>query len=123
MGEQIITLNGVQYAILPLKVFEQLREIAEDYQDAAAANKVAEKIKSGEMELFPASIIEAIELEDKNPVKVYREYRKMTQEELAEKAGISVHMVRKIENGESKGSVDTIKAIAEALRLNMELLV
>ena len=123
MGEQIITLNGVQYAILPLKVFEQLREIAEDYQDAAAANKVAEKIKSGEMELFPSSIIEAIELEDKNPVKVYREYRKMTQEELAEKAGISVHMVRKIENGESKGSVDTIKAIAEALRLNMELLV
>ena len=123
MGEQIITLNGVQYAILPLKVFEQLREIAEDYQDAAAANKVMEKIKSGEMELFPASIIEAIELEDKNPVKVYREYRKMTQEELAEKSGVSVHMVRKIEAGESKGSVDTIKAIAEALRLNMELLV
>lgn len=95
----------------------------EDYQDAAAANKVMEKIKSGEMELFPASIIEAIELEDKNPVKVYREYRKMTQEELAAKFGVSVHMIRKLEAGESKGSVDTIKAIAEALRLNMELLV
>ena len=78
MGEQIITLNGIKYAILPLNVLERLKEIAEDYQDAVAANRTMAKIESGEMELFPSSVVNAIIMEDKNPVKVYREYRKMT---------------------------------------------
>lgn len=37
----------------------------------------------------------------------------MTQEELAKKAVVSVSMIRKIENGESEGSISTIKAIAK----------
>ena len=37
----------------------------------------------------------------------------MTQEELAKKAVVSVFMIRKIENGESEGSISTIKAIVK----------
>jgi transcriptional regulator with XRE-family HTH domain len=61
---------------------------------------------------FPHQTVKYI-VNGSNPVKVYREYRKMTQEELAKKAGVSVSMIRKIENGESEGSISTIKAIAK----------
>lgn len=47
----------------------------------------------------------------------------MTQEELAKKSGVSVHMIRKIENGESEGSISTIKAIAMALDLDIDMLI
>jgi len=61
---------------------------------------------------FPHQTLRDI-VNGRNPVKVYREYRKMTQEELAKKAVVSVSMIRKIENGESEGSISTIKAIAK----------
>jgi len=123
MTEQIITIQGVKYALLPLKILEQLRGKLEEFQDIADVMEIKERISRGEGEYFPAYILDEILDNGKNPVKVYREYRKMTQEQLAEKAGISVHMVRKIENGESEGSISTIKAIAKALNLDIDMLV
>ena len=70
---------------------------------------------------FPHQTLRDI-VNGRNPVKVYREYRKMTQEELAKKAVVSVSMIRKIENGESEGSINTIKAIAKGRFLHIFVL-
>jgi transcriptional regulator with XRE-family HTH domain len=47
----------------------------------------------------------------------------MTQEALAAQAGISKGMVSKIESGFKVGSVATIRAIAEALKVDIDDLV
>ena len=47
----------------------------------------------------------------------------MTQKELAHKAGISPEYVSQIEGGKKQGSIDTLKAIAEALSLDLDDLV
>ena len=58
-----------------------------------------------------------------HPIKVFREYRDMTQKHLAETVGISPEYVSQIESRKKQGSVDTLKAIAEALSLNLDDLV
>ena len=58
-----------------------------------------------------------------HPVKVFREYRDMTQKELAEAVGIGPEYVSRIESRTKQGSVDTLKAIAEALSLDLNDLV
>lgn len=118
MNADIITLQGKRLAVLPLDLWESIIEKLEDFDDIMAAREIE---ASPEAEYFPIELMDKIKLEGKNPVKVFREYRKMTQEQLAEKAGISVHMVRKIENGESEGSISTIKAIAKALNEDVEM--
>ena len=120
MNADIITLQGKKLAVVPLDVWERILEKLEDFDDLMAAREIDADPAA---EYFPIELMDQIKLDGKNPVKVYREYRKMTQEQLAEKAGISVHMVRKIENGESEGSISTIKAIAKALNLDIDMLV
>ena len=52
-----------------------------------------------------------------------RKAKKLSQQEVAEAAGISRVGYRKIENRESKPRVDTLKAIAAALSVNIRDLV
>ncbi|MDH6313239.1 transcriptional regulator with XRE-family HTH domain [Parabacteroides sp. PFB2-10] len=51
-------------------------------------------------------------------VKELRIKNGMSQEELADKAGISLRTVQRIENGESVPRGDTLKRLAEALKVN-----
>jgi len=123
MNAEVLTIKGEKFAILPLNIYEKLLEAIEDVQDIADAKEIEAQVKRGEMECFPAYILDEIIDEGKNAVKVYREYRGLTQNELAEKANISLAMIRKIESGQSEGSVSTIKAIAAALNLDVDLLI
>ncbi|OYW55093.1 MAG: hypothetical protein B7Z31_11140 [Rhodobacterales bacterium 12-65-15] len=55
-----------------------------------------------------------------NPVKVIREWRGLTQAELARRAGLHRVQLHDIETGKSRGSVDTLKAVAVALDVGMD---
>jgi DNA-binding XRE family transcriptional regulator len=59
-------------------------------------------------------------IDGENPVRVIREWRGLAQAELARKAGIHRVQVHDIETGKSRGSVDTLKAVAEALGVAMD---
>ncbi len=59
-------------------------------------------------------------LNDENPVKVIREWRGLTQAELARRADLHRVQLHDIETGKSRGSVDTLKAIAVALDVGMD---
>lgn len=52
-------------------------------------------------------------------VKRFREERKMTQEQLAEKAEISVNHLYRIESGKSAPSIDALDRLARALQVHM----
>lgn len=102
---------------------KKIQERLEELQDIADAKEISAAIARGEMETFPAYILDEIIDQSKNAVKVYREYRGFTQSELAGKAKISLAMVKKIEQGENRGSIGTIKAISQALNIAVDLLI
>lgn len=56
-------------------------------------------------------------------IKKYRVQRKMTQEELAEKAGLSVSYISQVETGRKRLGRVGLEKVAEALNVPVSLLV
>lgn len=74
-------------------------------------------------EFFPLDVIEKITTDGENPLKVWREYRNLTQEQLAEAIGtISPTDISAIESGEQTGSVNILKEIALVLNVDLEMI-
>ncbi len=123
MSTQIIQRNGKpEWAVIPYEVYLQLVEQAEMLQDVQDYDAVKATLERGEEELIPSEVVYAI-LDGANPVKVWRDYRGMTQQELAEKAGISVPYLSQLETGKRKGSLGAMNAIAKALGVTLDDLV
>jgi hypothetical protein len=57
-------------------------------QDIRDYDVIKAAIERGEEELIPAEVVYA-KLDGDNPIKVWREYRGLTQQQLARAAGIS----------------------------------
>jgi transcriptional regulator with XRE-family HTH domain len=55
-----------------------------------------------------------------NPVRVWREYRGLSVDELAERAGIPPSRLTEIENGQRGANPYTTTSLAETLRLHPE---
>ena len=90
---QLILKEGQpEYAVLPYDVYLQLVEDAEMYQDIRDYDEALAQIANGDEELIPSHVTYAL-LEGENPVNVWREYRNMTQQALAEAAGISKQLL------------------------------
>jgi ribosome-binding protein aMBF1 (putative translation factor) len=67
-------------------------------QDIAAYDKDKARIAAGEEELIPSGIVDRI-LDGENKVRVRREYRGLSNRQLAEKVGISASYMSDIQNG------------------------
>ena len=93
-----------------------LEEMLED-ADAAAAYHA-----SRDQERVPVELVDRL-LAGENPVKVWREYRDLSQRALADRAGLNFTYLSQIESGARKGPVATMKKLAEALRVDLDDLV
>jgi transcriptional regulator with XRE-family HTH domain len=79
-------------------------------------------IESGEEELIPGEYVKRL-LSGESALKVYREFRGLTQADLAEKAGINRVTVSEIEIGRKQGSVGTLNKLAIALNVAVDDLI
>ena len=123
MSTQIIENNGVpEYAVVPIADYQVLIEKAEMLDDIAAFDKAEAKLAAGEDELLPSNIVDLL-LADVNAVKVWREYRGMSQATLADAAGLSQAYIAQIETGKREGRVDAYRAIANVLDVDIDDLV
>jgi transcriptional regulator with XRE-family HTH domain len=59
-------------------------------------------------------------LDGENPVNVWREYRGLTQQQLADKVKISKAYLSQIETGKRKGSTKILSTIAKALDVSLD---
>ena len=90
----------------------------EDLSDEALYDRaIAENEES-----FPIAVVDRI-VAGENPIRVYREHRRMTQREVAEAAGISSLYLSQIERATRTGSVATLAAIAKALDVELDDLI
>lgn len=120
MSVQVIERNGKpEWAVLPYDAYMKLVEQAEmlvDIRDYDAAKAALER---GDEEPVPAEVVYAI-LDGKNPIRVWREYRGLTQQQTAEAAGISIPYLSQIESGKRKGSTSVLAAVAKVFKISLD---
>ena len=104
------------FAIIPYEEYRRLAQAAEDLADTAAY--LAHK----DDETIPAEYAERL-IAGENPVRVWRQYRQLTQTALAARAGITQSYLSEIESGKSEGSVKVLAALAHALAIDLDDLV
>ena len=123
MSVQIITQNGKpEWAVLPYEEYLQLVEQAEMLEDVQDFDSIHEAIHSGTEELIPAPVVFAL-ASGENPVKVWREHRGFTQQQLAEKAEISVPFLSQVETGKRKASVGVLVKFSSILQVDVDDLI
>jgi len=117
---QIIERDGKpEWAVLPYEEYLELIEHAELLEDIRDFDRINAAIENGEEELIPSEVVHAI-LDGENPIKVWREYRELTQQQLADAAGISKPYLSQIETGKRTGTTDILSAIAKALNVSLD---
>ena len=119
MKVQIIEKGGQpEFAVLPFADYEAIIQRLDDLEDA----RDLREYRVNPEESFPEALVERL-LAGENPVKLWREYRGMTQAALAEKVKVTVSHISQIETGKKDCSVKLLKALAKALNVDMELLI
>ena len=119
MRIETITRHGKEFAVLPMNKLKQLMDHAEMLSDVKAYDAVKARMKRGQDELIPLEITER-SLAGESAVKIWREYRGLTQEDLAKTSKVSRPMIAAIESRHKKGGIGTLKKLAVALKVDLD---
>ena len=107
---------------IPRAEYERLCALEEEFADIQAALTVEARIASGEEELIPAQVVDRL-INRESPLRVWREYRALSQSALARASGVSRVQIVDIEAGRNSGSVHTLRKLADALRIAVDDLI
>ncbi|MGM0562546.1 MAG: helix-turn-helix transcriptional regulator [Pseudomonadota bacterium] len=102
---------------IPREEYERLLRFAEDAADIAAYDRAIARLANGQDELIPTEYANRI-IDGDSPVRVFRHWRAMPQTALAETSGVNRVQIAEIEAGRKSGSVETIRKLADALRVS-----
>jgi DNA-binding XRE family transcriptional regulator len=110
---QIITTpNGEEMVVLPKADYEALVQAAEDAADIAIYD--ARKSGLGEAALLPAELSMAV-LRGESRLKAIRKWRGLTQDELAQRAGLTQGFLSDLESRKRSASMETALKLAQVL--------
>jgi DNA-binding XRE family transcriptional regulator len=123
-AQTIKTPAGDDLVVLPKADYERLvaaaREKLEDDSDARAAARVLARLESGAEQTMPFEIVKRLRTE--NRIKVLREYRQLTQRELAGAAGMNQLYLSQIECGRATGGIKSLSRMAEVLGVSLDMI-
>ena len=106
MKHDLLHIQGKPYVLVPLHEYRTM-----------SGNR--DNISNDEI---PDEILDMLCAKQDTALKILRKYRGLTQKELADAAGLSRPYLTEIERGNKDGSIRAIKALAEALQVNISLL-
>lgn len=117
MSEQVIfnKQGKPEFAVVPYGEYERLKATAEMAQDVAAFDAAVNATE----EVLPEKMVKRL-IKGENPVRVWREYRGLTQPALAKFAKISSAYLSQIESGTRQGSIGILRGIAGALHVELD---
>ena len=114
-----ITRYGREFAVVPMDELKKLMDDAEMLSDVRAYDAAKARMQRGQDELIPLEITER-RLSGESTVKIWREYRGLTQEDLAKTSKVSRPMIAAIESRHKKGGIGTLKKLAVALKVDLD---
>lgn len=110
----IIEQGGRKFVQIPLEDYEKLTEDAEMLADVAAYDAAMKRWAADGFRTIHGEVVKR-ELEGASPLLAWREYRGLTQHQLAAASGVTRVLISQIETSKRTGSVATLKKLAEAL--------
>jgi len=118
MKRQIISQDGKPaFVVIPIDEWRRIEATLEDRTDTAAVRA----FQKTSPETYPDSVVGAI-LDGVHPIKAFREYRRMTQAQLAIKAGTTAVYISQLERGDRRASRKLRGKIGAALAIDADLL-
>jgi DNA-binding XRE family transcriptional regulator len=121
---QIIERDGQpEYAVVPIETYRRLLALAEDMEDIRAYDRAMAEIDRGEDEVLPAEVAERLLSGETHPLRIWREYRGLTQQQLAQAVGVGKSYISQIEAGKKQAAVGVLQALSRTLAVDMEDLV
>ncbi len=123
MNKPQVILDGTgqpAFAVIPWRDYERLT--SEDAEAILSDEEHYDRATASNDESFPIEVIDQL-LAGQNPISVYRNYRGLTQNELATAAGINTVYLSQIETGKRTGSAKTLAALAKALQMTVDDLI
>lgn len=115
MEHQIIKHDGKPaFVLVPFDEYNALMTSDEDFMRQARADDDGHR--------YPADLVDRI-MDGTNPIKAVREWRNMTQGELASAAGLSdKNFISMLENGRRTLTDKTAAKLASALNVGVDIL-
>jgi mRNA interferase RelE/StbE len=107
MDADTVTISRLEY--------DRLREAAEMLADVAAFDRAMAERGEGLPHDHMARIVKG-----ESPLRVFRQWRGLSQVALAARSGVNRVQIADIEAGRKTGSVGTLKALAEALYVALD---
>jgi DNA-binding XRE family transcriptional regulator len=118
-----MTADG-EVAIVPRAEYERLRDLAREAEEDIGTARIvarARKEVAGGAPVLPKAIVDRLG-KGENPVRVLRQFRHWTQDELATAVGIAQNYLSDLETGKRKGPLALHRKFANALGVPLELL-
>ena len=116
MSVQFIEENGQRrYAVIPIADYERMIEDLEMLDDIRAYDAA----KAANDEYLPMELVKWL-TGGENSVRVFREYRGLTQEALAKASGVEPEVIYAAEADLRSVPESALVQVAEALRLELE---
>lgn len=107
---------------IPKDEYLRLKALEEDLADLQSVAEILQRLDVGEEELIPAAVVDRL-LDGQAPLLVWREYRSLSQAELARRSGVNRVQIIDIEAGRKTGSVETLRKLASTLQIEIDDLV
>ncbi len=118
MTAQIIEIAGQKMAVLPVAEYEHLLDLVEERIDGAAAANAEVRRADGE-EYIPSAVVDRL-LAGENPLRVWREFRGLTQTELAVRSGVRGNDISRYERGERAPNLTRYGHLAATLNVTID---
>ncbi|MEQ1705733.1 MAG: helix-turn-helix transcriptional regulator [Rickettsiales bacterium] len=112
------------YIKLPEIEFNNLLEELEELRDIHTVRSAKKNIAAGIEETLPFELVKAlVDAEHSGQrIAIWRKYRAIKRDQLAEKVGVTGSYISMIESGKRKGDIMLFKMIAQALRCDVDVL-
>ena len=107
---------------IPLEEYRSLQAAAEQLADLQAYDRALAQLANTDEELLPAEFVKRM-LSGESPLRVWREFRDLTQTALADASNVNRVQIADIEAGRKRGSIETVKKLAEALGITLDDLI
>jgi DNA-binding XRE family transcriptional regulator len=120
---QVIRQNGKPaFVLVPHSEWETIREMLEDAEDLRLAEEASRAYDAGGQRGYPGKILEKLFKPGAKRLRIIREWRGLTQTELAEKVGSDRVYISNIERGVRPAGRKLKKALAVALDVEEDVL-
>lgn len=103
MKHDLLHIQGKPYVLVPLHEYRIMSN--------------SDNVSTGDN--LPPEILDALSAGQESPVRILRKYREMTQQALADAAGLSRPYLTEIEKMNKPGSLKALRAVAAALSVDV----